>query len=120
MAKEHPDNKPVVYNVKGPILDNIRKVCLKSEICKDFRQTYWELDPMLSNNADALATKQDKKNGGKTGEKTVSISKELLKMIVHNLGMVQNSKAMKVDQEAGSALKDTINVLNQNLNGDKK
>merc|ERR1712096_572254 len=57
---------------------------------------------MLNENAGNLTTtKNEKKNGSTTPkENTISINKELLKMIVHNLGMVQSSKAMKTDLEA--------------------
>lgn len=75
---------------------------------------------MLNEDAENLASKNDKKNGlTAPKENTISINKELLKMIVYNLGMVQSSQAMITDAEAGSALKDTINVLNQNLSGKK-
>lgn len=116
MAKDHPDNKPVVYNVKGGLLDNLRKICMKSELCKDFLQTYWELDPVLQTEPEEV--KKETKKEIKPKEDTVEVSFELMEMIVHNLSMIHSSKELNTDKDAKSALKDTINVLNSTLKTD--
>lgn len=63
LKKDHPNDKPMVYNIKGDTNENLKKIISKSSTF-NFLQTHWELIDEKNNGGD-----KNKSNNNEGGNK---------------------------------------------------